>query len=97
MAGESLTFRTLAFAIPGPDAAHVVEAERSYARKIDVRHKKFAIDDAAALSAMRRNIAEVLESPSSGDPVIARGWPSRYAARRIAWHVIDHMWQMQDG
>ncbi|WP_433360649.1 hypothetical protein [Streptosporangium sp. CA-115845] len=23
-------------------------------------------------------------------------WPVRYAARRIAWHVIDHLWEMED-
>lgn len=23
-------------------------------------------------------------------------WPPRYAARRIAWHVLDHAWEMQD-
>ena len=23
-------------------------------------------------------------------------WPVPYAARRIAWHVLDHAWEMQD-
>jgi len=23
-------------------------------------------------------------------------WTVRYAARRIAWHVLDHAWEMQD-
>jgi hypothetical protein len=25
-----------------------------------------------------------------------RSWPPRYAARRIAWHALDHAWEMQD-
>jgi hypothetical protein len=25
-----------------------------------------------------------------------RLWPSRYAARRIAWHVLDHAWEIED-
>ena len=23
-------------------------------------------------------------------------WPMRYAARRIAWHVLDHAWEIED-
>ncbi|MFC0549305.1 hypothetical protein ACFFHJ_00270 [Planotetraspora thailandica] len=78
--------------------AHVIEAERSYARSIGVRHKPFplgTLNDPQALSAMRDEIADVLSRPSPGGPV-ARGWCARYAARRIAWHVIDHIWEMED-
>lgn len=76
--------------------AHVIDAERAYARKIGVRHRPFAVDDRAALSAMRDDIAAALAAPSDGSPLAAGGWPSRYAARRIAWHVIDHFWEMED-
>ncbi|MDQ3989767.1 MAG: hypothetical protein M3291_11320 [Actinomycetota bacterium] len=76
--------------------AHVIEAERSYARMIGVRHRPFAFDDAAALAAMRQDIAEVLGTSSDGAPLRPGGWPTRYAARRIAWHVIDHIWEMED-
>jgi hypothetical protein len=31
-----------------------------------------------------------------GSPVVSSGWTTRYAARRIAWHVLDHAWEMQD-
>lgn len=72
---------------------HVIEAERAYARKIGVRHKP--PKDDAALAAMREEIAEVLGRPSDGGPS-GRGWPARYAARRITWHVIDHVWEMED-
>ena len=23
-------------------------------------------------------------------------WPPRYAARRIAWHALDHAWEIED-
>ncbi|MFJ2032035.1 hypothetical protein [Streptosporangium sp. NPDC087985] len=75
-------------------AAHVAEAERAYARKIGVRHKPFR--DPSGLVAMRAEIAEVLATPSDGGSVVSGGWPVRYAARRIAWHVIDHLWEMED-
>ncbi|HEX6255422.1 MAG TPA: hypothetical protein VFZ70_06385 [Euzebyales bacterium] len=38
-------------------------------------------------------------SPScarKGDPLVDKGWPPRYAARRIAWHVFDHAWEIED-
>ncbi|WP_248959057.1 DinB family protein [Sphaerisporangium perillae] len=76
--------------------SHVVEAERSYARQIGVRHRPFAPDDHVARAAMRDEIAGVLGKPSDGSPLRPGGWPARYAARRIAWHVIDHIWEMED-
>jgi hypothetical protein len=38
----------------------------------------------------------VLRMPSSGTPLVPNGWPPRYAARRIAWHVLDHAWELED-
>ena len=35
-------------------------------------------------------------APSDGSPVVPNGWTTRYAARRIAWHVLEHAWEMQD-
>ncbi|EFH79904.1 hypothetical protein [Ktedonobacter racemifer] len=75
---------------------HVIEAERTYARKIGVRHKPFPPGDRNALTAMREDIASVLSQPSDGSPLAPGGWPSAYALRRIAWHVIDHIWEIED-
>jgi hypothetical protein len=77
-------------------AAHVVDAERAYARKIGVRHPPVDFDDADGLAAMRSAILGVLSTASDGAPLAPKGWPLRYAARRIAWHVLDHAWEMQD-
>lgn len=30
------------------------------------------------------------------EQLAAKGWPARYAARRIAWHVLDHAWEIED-
>lgn len=75
---------------------HVIEAERVYARKIGVRHKPFKMDDKGALNAMRDEIADVLSKPSSGEPLVDGGWNASYAVRRIAWHVVDHIWEIED-
>jgi hypothetical protein len=73
--------------------AHVVEAERSYARKIGVRHPPFH-GDPAAVEACRAEVEQVLRAARSGEPM--PGWPARYFLRRAAWHVLDHVWEIED-
>jgi hypothetical protein len=75
---------------------HVIEAERVYARKIGVRHPPFEINDKSALKAMREEIAAVLSKPSTGEPLVSGGWNASYAVRRMAWHVVDHLWEVED-
>ncbi|MEV1249261.1 hypothetical protein [Nonomuraea sp. NPDC049750] len=72
--------------------AHVTEAERSYARKVDVRHKPYKSQ--ADRDAMREELAEALSRP--WQPPQTTGWPPAYAVRRTAWHVIDHLWEIED-
>ena len=67
--------------------AHVADAEDAYARKIGVREKDLAARRRAMLDAISG--ASSVETPE-------QGWPIRYAARRIAWHVIDHAWEIED-
>jgi hypothetical protein len=79
-----------------PMVNHVLGAEAAYARKLGVRLKAPDRDDRAAVEELRTAVAEVLAAASTGEPPVPRGWPPRYAARRIAWHVLDHAWEMQD-
>jgi hypothetical protein len=73
--------------------AHVLDAETSYASVLGRKHRP---TDAAAIAAMRADLVSVLRQPSDGTPVAGRKWPPRYAARRIAWHVLDHAWEIED-
>jgi hypothetical protein len=75
---------------------HVIEVERAYARKIGVQHKPFSHDDRNALTALREEIATTLDQPSDGSLLTPSGWPASYAIRRITWHVIDHLWEIED-
>jgi hypothetical protein len=75
---------------------HVLGAEVAYARKIGVRFRQPEIDDQAAIGELRDAIRAVLEQPSDGMPAIEGGWLPRYALRRIAWHVLDHAWEIED-
>ena len=79
---------------------HVISSEAGYARLIEVKHPEPALGDQAAITALRDDIAAALRAARDGDPEPGpsggKRWPPRYAARRIAWHALDHAWEMQD-
>jgi hypothetical protein len=75
---------------------HVLGAEAAYARMLGVKHPQPELGDIRAVKALRDDIIEALRGASDGSPLAPKGWPPRYAARRIAWHVLDHAWEMQD-
>lgn len=66
-------------------AAHVQEAERSYGRQVGVR-----VPPGTPWPEQRAAIAAALRTGEG------RAWPVRYAARRFAWHVLDHAWEIED-
>jgi len=74
---------------------HVVGADGSYARELGLRLDEPDPADTTAIAAMRAAMLEVLRRPSDGSPIVKR-WTSRYAAMRIAWHALDHAWEIED-
>jgi hypothetical protein len=75
---------------------HVLGAEAAYARHLGIRHPEPELGDTTAIRALRDDLAEALSGASDGSPLRPKGWPPRYAFRRISWHVLDHAWEMQD-
>jgi hypothetical protein len=75
---------------------HVLGAEVIYARKMGLRLAQPALGDSAAVKEVRSTIANTLRLAREGTPPVAKGWPPRYAARRVAWHVLDHAWEIED-
>ena len=67
-------------------ADHVREAERAYSSKIGQR-----IAPRTPWVEQREMILRQLKSG-----VADHAWPARYALRRIAWHVLDHAWEIED-
>jgi hypothetical protein len=49
-----------------------------------------------SVAALRERVLAILREPSDGSPVAGKRWPPRYAARRIAWHALDHAWEIED-
>jgi hypothetical protein len=75
--------------------AHVVAAETAYARKLGVRHK--APQDRDEIAAVRADVLAAIAGARAGTADTGdTGWLPRYAARRIAWHVLDHAWEIED-
>jgi hypothetical protein len=72
---------------------HVNEADAAYAREMGLKHNP---TDRAAVEAMRAEVLDILRKPSDGMPLADRKWPARYAARRVAWHALDHAWEIED-
>jgi hypothetical protein len=72
---------------------HVDEADAAYGQAIGVRGSARSRQEVEAL---RAAVLDVLAAPSDGSPLAGKRWPLRYAARRIAWHALDHAWEIED-
>lgn len=68
-------------------AEHVYAAERAYSGKafgVPVPPRISWADQRASITASMR------------DHLATGAWPRRYALRRLAWHVLDHAWEIED-
>src|SRR4029077_11357927 len=76
---------------------HVVGADMAYLRKLGLRGiSQPNPGDRRAVAAYRERVIGALRDARSRMPVEPKGWPPRYAARRIAWHAVDHAWEIAD-
>lgn len=66
---------------------HVLEAEQAYKGKLGIR----GVTD---LAAVREAMLAAITAGRA--PQRPNDWPSAYAARRIAWHALDHAWEIED-
>jgi hypothetical protein len=65
--------------------AHVLDAEKGYLRLVGVK------------DGSREAFVDGLRAARRPEPELkTKTWPWRYAARRVAWHALDHAWEMQD-
>ena len=75
--------------------AHVAGAEQMFAGKVGLKLPVPQPGDAAVVASNRD---ELMKWCRAGKALaMARpGWPPRYAARRLIWHVVDHTWEIED-
>ncbi len=81
---------------------HVLEADHAYLRRLA---GKFRRDPDASLQEeiirMRAAILAALDLAGKGElpaqgPRGGKIWPVRFFVRRVAWHVLDHAWEVED-
>lgn len=75
---------------------HVFESEGGYFQRIG-----YKLPSEAGPEAAHKTILAALEEvaplgvPEPG-PRGGKRWPARYFVRRVAWHVLDHAWEIED-
>ena len=75
---------------------HVVGADGGYANVLGLKGTGVDPRDGAAVAELRKRMLEPIRGPSDGSPIAGKKWPVRYAARRVAWHALDHAWEIED-
>jgi len=82
-------------------AAHVVEADQAYIAQLGARPPKAPAGGAAPPAVLHDAMLDALRARARGLPVAEprntkKPWTPRYFARRVAWHVLDHAWEIED-
>jgi hypothetical protein len=87
--------------------SHVLEAEKAYLSQLGWKSSSGSISPRSAgnygqrVQAASEAQAEALAAAAHGE-LPSRGprgglrWPPRYFARRSAWHILDHAWEIED-
>ncbi|RIK44856.1 MAG: hypothetical protein DCC55_01245 [Chloroflexi bacterium] len=81
---------------------HVVGAEEGYLRSLGWKLRSIAGETTAERKErVRREVIQGLQAAVAGQLARegSRGgkrWSPRYFARRLAWHVVDHVWEIED-
>jgi hypothetical protein len=83
-------------------AQHVLGAERGYLSRLAWKHPKRDGEELrAALDRTRQAVLEALAAAARGEtpkhgPRGGVVWAPRTFVRRAAWHVLDHVWEIED-
>ena len=74
---------------------HVVEADRGYARGLGVKTPSFDTLSTKARQEHSQAVYDALMERRDGQTT-GKAWPMHYTVRRMAWHILDHTWEMED-
>jgi hypothetical protein len=81
--------------------AHVLESAAGYLRQIGGSAGPGRAAPEERLGQLRRAAGEALAAAARGElpshgPRGGKRWSPRYFARRTAWHLLDHVWELED-
>lgn len=81
---------------------HLLEGDAGYLSAVGWKIQTESKNDLGQqLEQTRQAILEALRA-SAGGEILAKGprggsrWTARYFVRRVAWHVLDHAWEIED-
>ena len=77
-------------------ADHIIDAESAYTTKLGLKLRAPKRDDAAGVAATRKAVLDAIRASTGRPQTAEKRWSPRYAARRIAWHLLDHAWEIED-
>ena len=80
---------------------HVLEANCAYLQKLAWRPRPVTGTPVESLHRLEAEVAEALTAAAAGrlpraGPRGGRLWTPRFFARRAAWHLLDHAWEIED-
>jgi hypothetical protein len=81
---------------------HLLGSDAGYLNGVGWKFQQdTAIDPAAQLEQTRQAILDALGASARGEisaqgPRGGKRWSARYFVRRVAWHVLDHAWEIED-
>src|SRR5437660_10876829 len=77
-------------------ADHIIDAESAYVGKLGLKLETPRRDNTSAVREWRKAIIDAIRASAGAPQSGEKRWPPRYAARRIAWHLLDHAWEIED-
>lgn len=81
---------------------HVLDSNTGYLNQVGWKFQRDTADDLGhQLELNQRAVLDALAASARGEipakgPRGGRRWSPRYFVRRIAWHVLDHVWEIED-
>jgi len=74
---------------------HLNEPEQ-FTRKVEVRTPRDAMLTPDGRAAHREATLDAIRAYNADGRIAGRSWPIQFLIRRIAHHVMDHAWEMED-
>jgi hypothetical protein len=75
---------------------HVREAEAAYLHQLGSRAPRQGSMDELRTAFVAALTARATDEPVPDANKVRKPWSPRYAARRSAWHALDHAWEIED-
>lgn len=81
---------------------HVIAADEAYLKRLGWEFQSTAAESLDAHKVrVRDEIIQGLQAAAAGQfpregPRGGKRWPPRFFVRRVAWHTVDHAWEIED-